>query len=244
MVVIHPTPHARLTEWSTNGIAQARTPPLRQSQSFAMSGRGMRILDRCCGLGTKTLQLREILGESGQIIAIDPDARRIDTLRRLIEQRGYSNIHVVQGSRLADGSELTTPGSFDRILIDAPCSNSGVLARRSAARYFQSNEALASLETLQSEILADTLPALAPNGLLIYSTCSIWPEENERLINRFLEAHPQLALQTSARRCQVLKVRIQAITTTAAMSRCCVIQTAATVSDPLRSTPPSHPQNG
>ncbi len=196
MVVIHPTPHARLTEWSTSGIAQAQDPTSAAVAELCAVRPGMRILDRCCGLGTKTLQLREILGESGQIIAIDPDARRIDTLRRLIEQRGYSNIHVVQGSRLADGSELTTPGSFDRILIDAPCSNSGVLARRSAARYFQSNEALASLETLQSEILTDTLPALAPNGLLIYSTCSIWPEENERLIKRFLEAHSRLALRT------------------------------------------------
>jgi 16S rRNA (cytosine967-C5)-methyltransferase len=84
--------------------------------------------------------------------------------------------------------------TFDRVLIDTPCSNSGVLARRPEARYRQDAQTLRSLEKLQRNILLDTVNSVAPRGLLIYSTCSVWPEENEQIAQWFLAEHPQFTL--------------------------------------------------
>ena len=83
---------------------------------------------------------------------------------------------------------------FDRVLLDVPCSNSGVLARRPEARYAQDDHMLQSVEALQRRILLDTAPAVRPGGLLIYSTCSIWPEENGRQVERFLAGGPPFTL--------------------------------------------------
>jgi 16S rRNA (cytosine967-C5)-methyltransferase len=198
MVVIQPTPHKLLREWSRLGIAQAQDPTAASVADFCDIAPGLRILDRCCGLGTKTIQIRERLGESGSIVAIDPDEHRIERLQSLVAKRKLSNVHVVRGAHLADACELIPNAGFDRILIDVPCSNSGVLARRSAARYFQSESTLQSLQAVQTEVLQDTFPALAPRGLLIYSTCSIWPEENQQMVQSFQQSHPDVALLREA----------------------------------------------
>ena len=87
--------------------------------------------------------------------------------------------------------------SFDRILIDAPCSNSGVLARRPEARFSQDDRALRGVERLQRDILSDTAPYLAPGGLLVYSTCSIWRDENEEQVQWFLRDHSNYELIAS-----------------------------------------------
>jgi 16S rRNA (cytosine967-C5)-methyltransferase len=193
MLVVQPTPHHLLRDWSENRIAQAQDATSAAVPLFCDVQPGMNVLDRCCGLGTKTLQLREQLGDTGSIVAIDPDPHRIGRLREIVAKQGFTNIHIVQCDRIQSTVDHIPPQGFDRVLIDAPCSNSGVLARRSAARYFQSDATLACLEKLQFDILTDTAPAVAPRGLLIYSTCSVWPEENERMVERFLRAHPEFS---------------------------------------------------
>ena len=80
---------------------------------------------------------------------------------------------------------------FDRVLADVPCSNSGVLARRVVPKYFQDDATLESLRNLQREILDDTAPSVASGGLLIYSTCSIWRNENEVVVEEFLKSHDE-----------------------------------------------------
>jgi 16S rRNA (cytosine967-C5)-methyltransferase len=96
---------------------------------------------------------------------------------------------------MLDELQPTDPRSFERILIDAPCSNSGVLARRPEARYHQSDRALESLARLQDRILDDTAGAMRPGGRLVYSTCSIWPEENQQRVHAFLNRHAGYTLQ-------------------------------------------------
>jgi 16S rRNA (cytosine967-C5)-methyltransferase len=194
MVVIQPTPHALLREWSDKGIAQAQDPTSAAVVEHGDVRPGMCVMDRCCGLGTKTMQLRERVGESGSVVAIDPDPHRIRGLQSLVKARSYTNVHAIKGSHLSDAAQHIPLDGFDRILVDVPCSNSGVLARRSAARYFQSSKQLDSLEKLQQEILTNTAPVVAPQGLLIYSTCSIWPEENEQMVEWFLQSHSQFTL--------------------------------------------------
>ena len=97
---------------------------------------------------------------------------------------------VVRAGMIQEGMK------FSKILIDAPCSNSGVLARRPEARYAQDDRALASLAKLQDRILDDSAPALINGGRLVYSTCSIWPGENQERVKNFLGRHTDYRLIT------------------------------------------------
>jgi 16S rRNA (cytosine967-C5)-methyltransferase len=142
---------------------------------------GDRVLDRCCGRGTKTMMLAERIGPSGRIVATDSSVERVASLQATIDRTGI--LHV--SARVTDTIKSLSSETFDWVLIDAPCSNSGVLCRRPAARYRQTEAHVASLARLQETILRDTLPALAPGGKLVYATCSVWPEENEQRIEAF-----------------------------------------------------------
>src|SRR5687768_2641260 len=127
--------------------------------------------------------MREAAGDSGSIIAIDPSEERCSILQRLAADRGINNIHIHRAGSVPENVK------FSKILIDAPCSNSGVLARRPEARYAQDEKALKSLARLQDTILDDTAAALLPGGRMAYSTCSIWPEENTVRVEAFLSRH-------------------------------------------------------
>jgi 16S rRNA (cytosine967-C5)-methyltransferase len=178
MFVVEGAKRDLLARWSRSGLAQVQDPT-----SAAVLGRmnieaGQKVLDRCCGMGTKTLQMAELVGEAGLVVAVDPSPVRCQKLREMLGQRGIGNVRVFQTGTLSEaGAEL--PREFDRILTDVPCSNSGVLARRPEARFSQTESALKSLGELQDRILLDTADWLAPGGLLVYSTCSVWPVENE-----------------------------------------------------------------
>jgi 16S rRNA (cytosine967-C5)-methyltransferase len=94
---------------------------------------------------------------------------------------------------MADVTDAPT-SEFDRVLADVPCSNSGVLARRPEARYAQGAQSLRSLARLQDQILNDTAGAVKPGCTLVYSTCSVWPEENRQRVEAFLKQHPEYEL--------------------------------------------------
>lgn len=181
-----------LADWSRRGVAQVQDPTAAKVVDHLGIEPGQRLLDRCCGLGTKTLQMHERVGQ-GSILAMDPAHARIHLLDQLITQRRLDNIALREIGMI---DQLPEPDRqpFDRILIDAPCSNSGVLARRPEARYAQIDAALASVARLQDRILDDSAPWLAAHGRLIYSTCSIWPEENQQRVAAFLERHPDYRL--------------------------------------------------
>ena len=193
MFVVEGAKHAVLAAWAKAGVAQVQDPTAAIVADACDVSPGQIVLDRCAGLGTKTLQLRERLGDTGELFAVDASAARCEGLQQLIAARGLHNVHVSHGSMLSKlGDQL--PRTFDRVLVDAPCSNSGVLARRPEARYAQDENTLASLAKLQRSILKDTAPHVASDGLLVYSTCSIWPEENERMVAVFLREHPSFEL--------------------------------------------------
>lgn len=193
MYVVQGARQPLLAHWAQQGVAQVQDPTAALVVETAELLPGQTVLDRCAGLGTKTLQMAEYLGPDGQLIAIDPSAARCQALRQLAQQRGIPNLRVYRAGRLGDaGSDM--PAAFDRALVDVPCSNSGVLARRPEARYAQSAAALRSLARLQRGILDDTAAAVAPGGLLVYSTCSIWFDENQQRVAEFIAAHDQYAL--------------------------------------------------
>lgn len=147
---------------------------------------GLRVLDRCCGRGTKTLLLAERVGPDGRVVAVDSSGDRIADLRRSIERRKLRQVEAITDDSVrAIGSDAP----FDLILADVPCSNSGVLSRRPGARYRQTSRHLESLASVQRAILEDSLSVLAPRGRIVYATCSIWPEENEKAVESFARDH-------------------------------------------------------
>ena len=197
MCVVESAKRSVLARWAECGWAQVQDATAAQVVGFMDLHPGQRVLDRCAGLGTKTLQIQDALGD-GAIVAIDPAPGAIDGLRRMLEIRRNTSVEPHIARLMRDVPSIPN-ASFDRILIDVPCSNSGVLARRPEARYAQSDRALRSLEKVQRDILDDTAPYLRSDGLLIYSTCSIWPQENERQVSWFLQRHPDYLLLSSMR---------------------------------------------
>jgi 16S rRNA (cytosine967-C5)-methyltransferase len=193
MLVVEGAKRATLADWANRGVAQVQDPTAAAVAGFVKAEPGQTVLDRCAGLGTKTLQLHEAVGEQGRVVAMDPAEQRCAGLKQLLERRQINNVEVHGAAWLRDVAGAQ-PETFDRVLADVPCSNSGVLARRPEARYHQSPENLKSLAKLQDEILADTAPFVKPGGLLVYSTCSVWPEENRQRVDAFLKRHPNFML--------------------------------------------------
>jgi 16S rRNA (cytosine967-C5)-methyltransferase len=194
MFVVTGAKQATLADWANRGTAQVQDPTAARVVPEACDvSAGQTLLDRCAGLGTKTLQLRELVGDAGRVFAVDASAHRIAGLRRICQRRNLKNVHPVHGSMLKQ-LPGKVPDTFDCILVDAPCSNSGVLARRPEARYAQDGASLQSLAKLQQDILDDTAQHVARGGRFVYSTCSIWPEENEGRVAEFLKRHPAFSL--------------------------------------------------
>jgi len=192
MFIVSPARPTVLGEWAQRGIAQVQDPTAAQVVPQLQIEPGQVVLDRCCGLGTKTLQMQERVG-NGSVVAMDPAEQRMRTLRQLLERRRIGNVRLFQLGMLKD-IPTEQQREFERILVDAPCSNSGVLARRPEARYFQQDRAIASLIKLQNRIVEDTAPFLKKGGQLVYSTCSIWPEENQVRMAEFVKRHPDYHL--------------------------------------------------
>lgn len=188
MYVIEKARRVTLAEWAGKGVAQVQDATAAGVVKRLELLPGLDVLDRCAGMGTKSFHIHDELAGSGWIMAIEPSEERIEAIRAMMKKRKIENIAVVQARMLEEISELKRP-AFDRILVDAPCSNSGVLARRPEARYAQTEKSFESLAKLQNAILDDSAPYLRPGGLMVYSTCSIWRAENQERIEAFLKRH-------------------------------------------------------
>src|SRR6266481_5711967 len=146
----------------------------------ALVGEGTRILDCCAAPGGKTSALATRLPEA-EIFAADLHPHRARLLRRLASQ---ANVHVVASDALA----LPFRSDFDRVLADVPCSGTGTLARNPEIKWKLRPEDLADLQQRQVAILRAAMQHVAPGGTLIYSTCSMEPEENEQVVKACLQS--------------------------------------------------------
>jgi 16S rRNA (cytosine967-C5)-methyltransferase len=145
---------------------------------------GEMILDLCAAPGGKTTYIAQRMGNRGRIAARDNQPERLKMLEENCRRLGATCVDLA-----------AAPGAFDRILVDAPCSNTGVLRRRVEARWRVQPAEIKRLSKAQSALLAQAAPELKPGGTLVYSTCSLEPEENEEVVRRFLENHPAFELQ-------------------------------------------------
>ena len=139
------------------------------------------IVDYCAGRGTKTRQLTEI-HPNARILAADIDASRQASLEKTF--LGHPRVQVVKHGDFAEAI-----GRTNLLLLDVPCTNTGVLPRRPEAKYRFSTDSLASLARLQRKIVRETEPLLAPSGAVLFSTCSLEPAENHRQVTELARKH-------------------------------------------------------
>lgn len=152
-----------------------------------------RVLDLCSGVGGKSTHMAELTGDAVPIAAVDLSREKLAMQRENIARLRLRQISPVR----ADGAHPPFRPVFDAILLDAPCSNSGVLARRPEARWRLSEEDFTRCAALQKRLLAAAVPLLSPGGRLLYSTCSIDPEENEEVVAHFLRLHYGFRVETT-----------------------------------------------
>lgn len=160
---------------------------------------GERILDTCAAPGGKTFAISEIVGEGGAVIALDLPGRRLTKLERERDRRGITNVEVIG----ADATQATTlPGTpYDAVLVDAPCSNTGVLARRVEARRRLTGPApLQALLEIQARLLAAGARHVRPGGRLVWSTCSVDTDENAAQVRAFLASDAGTGFTLAAER--------------------------------------------
>jgi len=151
---------------------------------------GWSILDMCAAPGTKTTQLAEATRDSAKITATDVDTGRLERVRENVARLGFKSVTVIRDMQI--GGEMA--GSFYAILLDVPCSNTGVLARRVEARFRIKPKAIEELAATQRGLLARAAALLRASGWICYSTCSIQKAENQRLVRDFLTRNGQCEL--------------------------------------------------
>ena len=150
---------------------------------------GARVLDLCAAPGGKATQLLERVGSEGHVVAVDRNEEKLSRVRENLSRFG-SHFTATMVQESADQIDLGE--TFSHVLLDAPCSNTGVLARRPEARWRIKKRDLDALAAVQSGLLEAALRHLSPGGRLLYATCSIEPEENESIIAKAFTRHPDL----------------------------------------------------
>jgi 16S rRNA (cytosine967-C5)-methyltransferase len=155
---------------------------------------GERILDLCAAPGGKTAALAELADDRTEIIACDIDHERLKLVAQTAARLGLTSIRV---QPVLSDLRNVPAGPFDAILLDVPCSNTGVLGKRPEARHRLTPQDLIELPAIQRRIVDVALERLKPGGRLVYSTCSIEPEENDDLVAAVLRDHPDLTLAAS-----------------------------------------------
>ncbi|MDF9392465.1 MULTISPECIES: 16S rRNA (cytosine(967)-C(5))-methyltransferase RsmB [Methylococcus] len=152
---------------------------------------GERILDLCAAPGGKTLHMIELCRGDIQAVAVDIDADRCVRIRENLEREGLSAKVIAGDARAPESWWDGCP--FDRILLDAPCSATGVIRRHPDIKLLRQARDLDTLNELQAAILAAAWPLLKPGGTLVYATCSVIRAENDLQMKRFLETHADAA---------------------------------------------------
>ena len=188
-----------------NGLFSFQNPSAYEVVKLLELKPGLKVWDACAAPGGKTALMAE-MDYSLEILASDSSASRLEKMQDLMNRLGLTNIKTETidlasdssfwpssrnldpaTSRFSSNSEFT----FDRILLDVPCSNMGVIARRPESVYRITPESINEIAELQFKILENASTALAPGGRLVYATCSPDPTETTRVVARFLKTHPE-----------------------------------------------------
>lgn len=157
--------------------------------------RGEMVVDFCAGAGGKTLALGAMMRSTGRLYAFDISPKRLSGLTPRLARSALSNVHPQRIEGVNDGRVKRLAGKIDRVLVDAPCSGLGTLRRDPDMKWRQTPENVANLVEKQKSILAGAARLVKPGGRLVYATCSILEEENQRIAESFLAGHALFALK-------------------------------------------------
>ena len=176
------------------GLVSVQDEAAQLSADLLQLAPGLRVLDACCAPGGKTGHMLEV-EQTLQVIALDADERRLGRVRENLTRLGVS-AKVVCG----DGTKTDwwDGKQFDRILLDAPCSATGIIRRHPDIKILRTPEEIDKLNELQVRLINNLWSLLKPGGLLVYATCSVMTKENTRIIEAFVDRHSQATVETLA----------------------------------------------
>ncbi|MGQ0723343.1 MAG: 16S rRNA (cytosine(967)-C(5))-methyltransferase RsmB [Candidatus Eiseniibacteriota bacterium] len=177
--------HPAVREFLESGLAVVQDEAAGLVAHTARAWPGASLLDVCAAPGGKAVHFAQLAGDP-VTVAADISPRRLTRIRETAGRVGLRHLYAVA----SDGLRPALAGTFSRVLVDAPCTNTGVLAKRPDARWRRGPEDVVRLAGLQGELLDASRAFVGPGGLLVYSTCSIEPEENEDVIRDYLARHP------------------------------------------------------
>lgn len=160
--------------------------------------RGMMVADFCAGAGGKTLAIGALMRNTGRLYAFDVSEKRLHNLGQRLKRSGLSNLNAQVISSETDPKLKRLNGKFDRVLVDAPCSGLGTLRRNPDLKWRQTPQDVAELNVKQTNILARAAKLTKVGGRLIYATCSLLSDENEKIAEQFLAVHPDFKLLNAA----------------------------------------------
>jgi 16S rRNA (cytosine967-C5)-methyltransferase len=192
IVLPHPPPTSELP-FLRKGLAIIQDEASQLVTSILDPKLGERILDACAAPGGKATHMAQKMENQGEIYALDLNKRKLDLIEGLCERLGIKIVKTIQG----DASKiLPVPQGmkFDRILADVPCSGFGTLRRNPDLKWRRGEVDIKRMNKLQFSILGNLSMYLKEGGVLIYSTCTVFREENEDVVEKFLEANPEFQL--------------------------------------------------
>ncbi|MGA0845762.1 MAG: RsmB/NOP family class I SAM-dependent RNA methyltransferase [Luteolibacter sp.] len=178
------------------GAVYVQDPATRHAVALLDPKQGERILDACAAPGGKAFLIAAALGGGVGLTCTDSNEKRLPRLRENLQRLKIQGVSIQQ-------HDWTQPapqdwhGSYDAILLDVPCSNTGVMRRRVDVRWRLQPQDIAAIACIQREILENALPCLKAGGRIVYSTCSIEDEENGKLVGDFVDSHPECQLISS-----------------------------------------------
>ena len=204
------------TPYSPVGIRVRGKPPINRSPLFhsgvvevqdegsqllaylVAPRRGEMVVDFCAGAGGKTLHLGTLMRSEGRVYAFDVADWRLAQLKPRLRRSGLSNVYPQHIDSENDPRVKRLAGKIDRVLVDAPCSGTGTLRRNPDLKWRQSPATVAALKRTQAAILEAAARLVKPGGRLVYATCSFLQEENDAIIQAFLERTPTFSLVPAA----------------------------------------------
>ncbi len=191
---IHKKPALQNLPLFQSGAIEVQDEGSQLLAQIVAAKRGEMVVDFCAGAGGKTLALGAAMRNTGRLYAFDVSEKRLNKLKPRLARSGLSNVHPVVIAHENDAKIKRLSGKIDRVLVDAPCSGLGTLRRNPDMKWRQTPDALAELTAKQGAILASAARLVKPGGRLVYATCSLLDEENEAIVDSFIQGNEGFTL--------------------------------------------------
>lgn len=187
--------HAAGTSWFQDGFMTIQDESSMLVAPALQVKPGLRVLDACAAPGGKTTHLAEMMDNQGEIVACDVHPHKRELVAHTAKRLGITIVKTL----VSDAADLPKQdiGLFDRILLDAPCTGLGVIRRKPDIKWNKQEQDIKDIAKVQFELISQVSKLLKPGGLMVYSTCTIEPEENQDLIERFLQQNEEYELDQS-----------------------------------------------